>query len=69
MIVEWFLVINACMAFLMAIVNFAVFIRRETIGDYMPIFYVADIANQQKAKNLNLHQLEQMALEKKRAQK
>ncbi len=57
-ILEWYLVVNAVLAFLLAIVNFSVFIRRESIGDELPQFFVADITGQVEKKNLTLNQVE-----------
>ena len=57
-ILEWFLIINSFCALLIAVVNFAVLIRRESIGDSNPPFYVEDIATQLSHKNVNLHHLQ-----------
>ena len=56
-ILEWYLVINAFCALLIAGVNFAILIRRESIGDENPPFYVADITDQIAPKNMTLLQL------------
>ena len=64
--IEWFLIINATCAFLLALVNFAILLRREVVHDEMPPFYVADIRGQQTAKNMNLAQLEEIQLRKMR---